>query len=126
MDLLVLGQRALVVAGAAVARGDHQVPLDLGRLDERRPLEEQDRLFGDLVFDEVGAEPVDHLQVGRVEPGRLAGTGRDGTGQEQDGAGQERDGTGEDEDGMGQEHDGTCQEQNDADRITRCRTVAVR
>ena len=75
MDLLVLGQRPLVVPGASVAGGNDEVPLDLGRLDQRGPLEVQDGLLRDLVLDEVGAQPVDHLKIGWVEPGRLGGGG---------------------------------------------------
>ena len=63
MDLLVLCERALVVSRAAEAGGDHEVPLDLSRLDESRALKEHDGLLGDLVLDEVGAQPVDHLEV---------------------------------------------------------------
>ena len=48
------------------------MPFDFRRLYEGGPLEVQDGLLGDLVLDEVGTQPVDYLEVGGVEPGRLA------------------------------------------------------
>ena len=75
MYLLILVKRPLVVAGASVAGGDDQVPLDLRRLYEGGPLEVQDRLLGELVLDEVGTQPVDYLEIGGVEPGRLVERG---------------------------------------------------
>ena len=47
-----------------VAAGYHELPLDLVRLHQSSSLEVHDGLLGHLELYEVGAEPVDDLQVG--------------------------------------------------------------
>mmetsp|Transcript_8025 Transcript_8025/g.20652 ORF Transcript_8025/g.20652 Transcript_8025/m.20652 type:complete len:267 (-) Transcript_8025:1541-2341(-) len=71
VDLLVNLEGDLVVARAAVARRDHQLPLDLGRLYLRRALEEVHRLLVHLVLHVVRAEPRDHVHVDGIVAVRL-------------------------------------------------------